>query len=185
MKWNRIAVLVITLIVAPQIQAEGPFAGITLGLVSGEESDTENLGFVAGHSPAEGFGFEVFYLKALSEDNANVSGLSGDISTDTWGILGVYKTAGATYFEGVGDIYFKGKVGYGVVSVDFDVDGGSSIEDSASGFALGLSVGTTIGPGDLELSYTMLPDLGEYSEGDVDADTDIIAVTYLWYLQAD
>jgi len=177
MKWNRIAVLVITLIVTPQIQAEGPFAGITLGLVSGEESDTENLGFVAGHSPDEGFGFEVFYLKALSEDSANVSGLSGDISTDTWGILGVYKTAG--------DIYFKGKVGYGVVSVDFDPDGGSNIEDSASGFALGLSVGTTIGPGDLELSYTMLPDLGEYSEGDVDADTDIIAVTYLWYLQAD
>ena len=179
MNWNRIAVLVITLIVAPQIQAEGPFAGITLGLVSGEESDTENLGFVAGHSPDEGFGFEVFYLKALSDDSAIVSGFSGDISTDTWGILGVYKSTG--------DIYFKGKVGYGVVRAEFDVDGGSDIKDSASGFALGLSVGTTIGPGDLELSYTMLPDLGEFSEGDVgvDADTDIIAVTYLWYLQAD
>ena len=41
---------------------------------------------------------------------------------------------------------------------------------------------STVGPGDLELSYTTLPALGEFSEGDVDADTDIIAITYLWYL---
>ncbi len=179
MKWNRIAVLVITLIVTPQIQAEGPFAGISYGLVSSEEADTGNLGFVAGHSLDEGFGFEVFYLQALSDDGATISGVSGDISTDTWGLLGVYKTAG--------DIYFKGKFGYGVARIEFDVDDASDFKDSASGFALGLSVGTTIGPGDLELSYTTLPDIGEFSEGNVsvDANTDIIAVTYLWYLQAD
>ena len=174
MKWNRIAVLVITLMVTPQIQAEGPFAGPSVGLVSGQESDTENLGFVAGYSPDEGLGFEVFYLKAQSEDSATVSGFAGDISTDTWGILGVYKSAG--------DIYFKGKLGYGVVSIEVDPDGRRAVEDSESGVAFGLAVGATIGPGALELSYTALPDMGEYSGSDVDADTDIIYLTYLWYL---
>jgi len=179
MKWNRIAVLVITLVVAPQAQAEGPFAGISLGLVSSEEADTENLGFVAGHSEDDGFGFEVFYLKALSDDSATVSGISGDISTDTWGILGVYKTANDIYFE---NVYFKGKVGIGVITIEADADGGGSIDDSAADFAIGFAVGTTLGPGDLELSYTMLPSAGEFDDIGIDADADIIAINYLWYL---
>ena len=179
MKWNRIAVLVITLIVAPQTQAEGPFAGISFGLVNSEEADTENLGFVAGHSEDEGFGFEVFYLKALSDDSASSSGFSADISTDTWGIFGVYKSADDIYFE---DMYFKGKVGIGVISIEVDIDGRGSIRDSASDLAFGLAVGTTVGPGDLELSYTMFPSFGEFEDLDTDADADIIAVNYLWYL---
>ena len=175
MKWNCIAVLVITLIIAPRVQAEGPFAGISFGLVSSEEADTENLGFVAGHSPDEGFGFEFFYLQAMSDDSVSVSGISGDISTDTWGILGVYKSAG--------EIYFKGKLGVGVISVEADPDGASSIDDSASGFAFGLAVGTTLGPGDLELSYTSLSASDDFEDlDDTDADADIIAINYLWYL---
>lgn len=174
MKWNRIAVLVITLFAAPQALAEGIFAGITLGQVSTEESDTVNLGLVAGYSSAKGYGYEVFYLKTDEDDSASVSGFSGDISTDVWGIFGVYKSSG--------DIYLKGKFGYGVVSIDFDVDGGENFSDSESDFALGLAVGATLGPGDLELSYTMLPNLDEFDDSDVEADTDIIALTYLWYL---
>lgn len=179
MKWNRIAVLVITLIVAPQTQAEGPFAGISLGLVNSEEAETENLGFVAGYSEDEGFGFEVFYLKALSDDRASRSGLSGDISTDTWGILGVYKSADDIFFD---NIYFKGKAGIGVIRIEVDIDEGSNIRDSASGLAFGFAVGTTVGPGDLELSYTLFPSFGEFDDLDMDADADMIAVNYLWYL---
>ncbi|MCP4471169.1 MAG: hypothetical protein GY815_10865 [Gammaproteobacteria bacterium] len=67
MKWNRIAVLVITLIAAPLAQAEGPFAGVTYGQVSSDDADTGNLGFVTGYSPDEWLGFEVFYLKTMSE----------------------------------------------------------------------------------------------------------------------
>ncbi len=176
MKWNRIAVLVITLIVAPLAQAEGPFAGITYGQVSTDDADTGNLGFVTGYSPDAGFGYEVFYLKTISEDSVSNSNRSADISIDTWGIFGVYKSTG--------DIYYKGKIGYGVVSVDFDADGNSSTSDSASDFAFGLAVGTTVGPGDLELSYTILPDLGIFDDVDIDIDTDvdIIAINYLWYL---
>lgn len=181
MKWNRIAVLVITLVAAPQAlaegieaQAENIIAGVTLGRVSTDESDTNNLGFVAGYVPSGGYGFEFFYLKNMSDDSVSVSGISGDVKTDTWGIFGVYKSTG--------DIYLKGKFGYGVVSVDFDPDEAGKVSDSESGFALGLAVGTTLGPGDLELSYTMMPDLGEFDNTDVEADTDILAVTYLWYL---
>ncbi|MCP4408707.1 MAG: hypothetical protein GY807_13260 [Gammaproteobacteria bacterium] len=174
MKWNRIAVLVITLVTAPQALAEDIFAGVTLGQVSTEESDTDNLGFVAGYSSSEGYGYEVFYLKTIEDDSASVSGFSGDISTDVWGIFGVYKSSG--------DIYFKGKFGYGVVSVDIDVDGGGKFEDSESDFAFGLTVGARLGPGDLELSYTMLPDLDDFDGTDVEADTDVIALNYLWYL---
>jgi hypothetical protein len=179
MKWNRIAVLVITLAVAPQIQAEGPFAGASLGLVSSEEADTTNLGFVAGHSPDEGFGFEVFYLNEISDDSASVSGFTGDISTDTWGILAVYKTADNAYFERV---YLKGKAGIGVISIEADIDGFGSIKDSESGLALGVAAGIRLGPGDIELSYTIMPSNGKFDELDMDADADIIAVNYLWHL---
>lgn len=174
MKWNRIAVLVIALIATPLAQAEDIIAGVSLGLVSTEESDTENLGFVVGYTPSGDYGFEVFYLKGMSDDSVSVSGVSGDVSADTWGIFGVYKSAG--------DIYLKGKFGYGIISVDFDADGGGDIKDSESGFAYGLGVGTTLGPGDLELSYTVIPGLDDFDESDVEADTDIIALTYLWYL---
>ncbi len=174
MKWNRIAVLVITLVAAPQALAEDILAGVTLGQVSTEESDTDNLGFVVGYSSTEGYGFEVFYLKTIEDDSVSVSGFSGDVSTDVWGIFGVYKSPG--------DIYLKGKFGYGVVSMDFDGDGGGEFADSESDFALGLAVGATLGPGDLELSYTMLPNLDDFEDTDVEADTDIIALTYLWHL---
>lgn len=175
MKWNRIAVLAITLVVAPQTQAEGPFAGISYGQVQSEEADTENLGFVAGHSGEEGFGFEVFYLKAQSDDSVASSGFSGDVSTDTWGIFGVYKSAG--------DIYFKGKAGIGVINIEVDIDGGSTISDSAADLAFGIAVGATVGPGDLELTYTTFPSFGEFDDlNDTDADADVIAVNYLWHL---
>jgi hypothetical protein len=179
MKWNRVAVLVITLFVATQAQAEGIFAGVSLGLVSSEEADTTNLGFVAGHSPDEGFGFEVFYLKEFSDDSGSVSGVSGDISTDTWGILGVYKTADNAYFD---KVYLKGKVGLGVVSIEFDGDAGGSIDDSEAGLALGAAIGTTLGPGDIEFSYTMMPITSDFDDLDMDGDADIIAINYLWYL---
>jgi hypothetical protein len=180
MKWNRIAVLVITLCLTLQAKAEAEadtdniIAGVSLGLVSTDESDTNGLGFVAGYVPTGGFGFEVFYLKSMSDDSVSVSGASGDVKIDTWGIFGVYKSTG--------DIYVKGKAGIGVVNLEFDIDGGDSVKESESGLAIGLAVGATLGPGDLELSYTIMSNLGEFDNSDVEADTDILAVTYLWYL---
>lgn len=173
MKWNRIAVLVFALIAAPQAPAEGPFAGISFGQVSIDDADTGNPGFVAGHSPAEGFGFEVFYLKGVSDDSASSSGFTGDVTLDTWGIFAVYKTGG--------EFYFKGKFGYGVVSMEADIDNGDDFRDSESDFAFGVAAGTRLGPGDLELAYTIIPVSGDFDDTDINADTDIIAVNYLWY----
>ena len=170
MKCKRIAALVITLIVAPQAQAEGPLAGIIYGQVSLGDFETENLGFVVGHSNDAGFGFEAFYLETVSEDSESRSGRKADISIDTWGILGVYKSAG--------DIYFKGKVGAASVKLEFDIKGGSDASDSTLDFAYGLAVGTEFGNGAFELSYTILPSFDEFQDVDFDEDADMIAISY-------
>lgn len=176
MKWNRIVVIMLTLVTSPQALAENIFAGVTLGQVSTKESDTVNLGLTAGYTSTEGFGFEAFYLASTNDDSASVSGVSGDISTDVWGIYGVYK------YQSSQDIYVKGKLGYGVVKIGFDVNGGEHFEDSESGLSYGLAVGTQLGPGAIELSYIKLPNLDDFDNSGVEADTDIIALTYLWYL---
>ena len=184
MKWKPVAVFVITLVAAPQVSAGDVLAGITLGQVSTEESDTDNLGFVAGYSSPEGYGYEVFMLNTIDADSASVSRFSADISTDVMGIFGVYK------YDIPGDMYLKGKLGYGIVNLDIDVDGRGKFSDSESGFALGFAAGITLGPGNLELSYTTLPSLGDFDTPDspvfggikVNADTDFIALSYIWNL---
>jgi hypothetical protein len=137
-----------------------------------DEFNTGNLGAIAGYSPDSGLGFEAFYMVTAAKDSDSGAIGDYDIYTNTWGLLGVYKSTG--------DIYIKGKLGVAIVDLQFDVEGPGSIDDTTAGLAYGIAIGTALGNGNLELAYTVLPSMEEFRDVDFDADFDMIAVSYLW-----
>ena len=165
----------------PLVQAEGGYLGAMVAQVSAEGDDfdieTGNLGIVVGNVVDNGFGIkgsvgvEAFFLVTAAEDEN--SDLDADVSTEGYGILGFYRTPG--------DFYVTAKAGWAIVSADIDFNGGGSSDDSQTGLAYGLGVGASIGGGDLELNYTVLPEIDSFDGADVDVEIDTISLSYLWY----
>lgn len=180
---KRIAILMLGLALCyiPLVQAEGGYLGAMIAQVSAAEDDfdieTGNLGIVVGNVMDSGFGIdgsfgiEGFFLVTVAEDEN--SDLDADVSTEGYGILGFYRTPG--------DFYVTAKAGWAIVSADIDFNDGGRSSDSQSGLAYGLGVGASIGGGDLELTYMVLPEFDTFDGADVDIEIDTISLSYLWY----
>jgi hypothetical protein len=151
-----------SILVSPMSIATETYGGLSYGIVqlSGDfEPETGNLGIVFGGVNEAGFGFELFYSITVVDDSDSEGSLESAIETDTLGLYGVYQSGG--------DIYFKAKAGYGMVFLKWDLiddDVSTKFNDTFDGFSYGLSVGTRIGDGALELTYYRFPDLEDFDD---------------------
>ena len=169
---TTLILLLLGLLATPLARAEGGYGGVLFAKLETEGSDTGNLGVQAGIREANGIGFEVFYAATVAKDSNSFSGFEFETSIDAYGLLGTYQTPG--------DTYVKFKAGIAMVAIEFDLEDASSEDDDESGFAYGIGVGTAIGKGQLELNYLVLPEFEEFQGTDVDADVDMLSLSYLW-----
>jgi hypothetical protein len=137
-----------------------------------EDIETGNLGIALGSIADHGFGYELFYSFSIIDDEDSSNGLDFEADTDVIGLFVVYQTPGT--------VYFKGKVGYGFANITFDFDDADSIDDSTEGFSLGLAGGVAVGDGAIEVTYYRFPEFDDFDGVDVDADVEMLNVTYLW-----
>jgi hypothetical protein len=174
MKKYFVALILAGLSVSPLAQAEEAFVGAMFGQLKVEDIEPRNLGITLGGTADNGFGFEVFYLFTVDEDTQTVLGDKVDSSTDALGLLASYKTPG--------NIYFKGKVGWGLAGLRVDVRGVGSADDDTSGFVYGAAIGATLERiGTLELSYLKFPDFDEFDGLALDsADVEFVSLAYMW-----
>ena len=151
------------LLIAPTAQAEGNYAGTFLGQVMVEEIDAEpiNLGLLLGTSIGAGFGAEFLFSTTIDEDE--VGGL--DWSTSTYVAL-------ATYTLG-GDLYLRGKVGYGLINLKAEAGSARDDEDE-SDFVYGVGGGIKFGSHGVELNYLVLPEFEDLG----DLETDMVSIGY-------
>jgi hypothetical protein len=169
------SLIVIGLLTSPVIHATGNYAGIAYGQVESEDLETGNLGFIIGRSSEKGLGFEFFYMTTVSEDSISSGPFSADVSIDTYGIFGVYRSAIDVY-----STYFKARAGLAIVDLEFDFGDLGSIDDDTSGFAFGIAIGHRIGNGGLEFAYTVLPEFDDFDGIEVDAEVDMLSLSYYW-----
>jgi hypothetical protein len=167
MKMHLVVTLLITVFIAPLAHAYG---GIIYGQVEAEDAEVGNLGLVIGDVSTTGFGVEGFFSFTVDKDTA--SDPDSELSIDAFGIMGVYRSPGPAYF--------KVKAGVAQIELEVDFSDFSNINEEESGLAYGIAVGTSIGSGALELSYTVLPKIEKIEDFEVDVDVDMIALTYLW-----
>ncbi len=170
-----IAILLIALFTISTAQARGIYAGIIYGQAESEEIETGNLGLVIGRSPDKGAGFEFFYAPTIDEDEISEAPLSADITIDTYGILVYYKTGTDDF-----DTYLKLQGGIAVIDIEFDFGDIGSIDDDTSGFAYGIAFGIQMDSGALEITYLVLPDFDDFQGIEVDAEVDLIGISYRW-----
>ena len=132
-----------------------------------------NIGIVLGEINEYGIGYELFYSFTVADDEDTDQGVKITAETDVIGLFAVYQTPG--------DIYLKGKLGYGFVSLKFDsIDLGSS-SDSTSGLSYGLAGGYDFGGTTLELTYYRFADLEEFDGIDIDNEkVEMLNLTVLW-----
>ena len=173
MKKNFLALILVSMLVSPLALAEGGYGGLSYGQVAIDDIDTGNIGIVLGSIDENGIGYELFYSFTVIDDEDTDLGFEVEAETDTIGIFAVYQTPG--------DIYLKGKLGYGFVNLKFDnVDLGSA-SDSAEGLAFGLAGGIEISDGALELTYYRFADLEEFDGIDIDdVEVEMINLAFLW-----
>jgi len=172
MKRNLVVTLLITVFMAPVAHGYG---GLMYSQVEISDSDiddveTGNLGLVLGDVSLTGFGVEGFFSFTVAEDSD--SDLDIDTSIDVFAIMGVYRSPGPTYV--------KLKAGIAQVEVEIDQSGFGETNEEESGLTYGIAVGTEVGSGALELSYTVLPELEKIDDFEVDYDINMIGLTYLW-----
>jgi len=175
MKTLLTGLILIGLFISAATSAQGNFVGVGYAQLESEDVETGNLVLSGGHITEKGFGFEVFYALTVSEDSLSVGGFSADITLDSLGVLAVYKTPTDVY-----DTYLKVKGGFATVDLEFDFDELGSLSDNTSGLAFGIAVGTRLGPGALEFSYMVLPEFDEFEGIEVDAETNMLSLGYLW-----
>lgn len=173
MKKHFIAMILASVLFSPMALAEGAFGGLSYNQVRIDDIDTGNLGIVLGNVTESGFGYELNYSFSIIEDKEDDNGIEIKASTD---IVGLYLT-----YETPGDIYFKGKLGYGFVRLKFDALEDGSASDTVDGFSYGLAGGVNIGQGSIELTYYRFSDLEDFDGIDVD-DTKIemLNLSYLF-----
>ena len=173
MKKQLVATILAFGLFAPMAQAAGPYGGLALGHVSVDDDvETVNLGIALGNIAEHGFGYELFYSFSVVDDSGSSNGLSYDADTDVLGAYVVYQTPG--------NVYFKGKLGYGFSNVTFDFDDQASIDESEYDFTYGIGGGFFMGDGALEFTYYRFPEIEEVDGMDVDADVEMFNLTYLW-----
>mgnify|MGYP001811614489 FL=1 len=141
------------------------------GMDQEEDSDIGTMGFVAGGSINDLLSMEFEYNYTVSKDY--FGSLPAKLEGGGWGLYLAAKTQG--------DLYFKGRLGY--TQTEFDgSDGSSSGSITNYGVAGGVGVGLKLGPGALEIEYTVFPKidriLGE--ELDDDLDSDLITIGYIF-----
>ena len=158
MKKYFTAIIIASMLLSPMAIAEETFAGLSLGQVEFSEdveAKTTNLGLVLGQVNETGFGYELFYSLTLDDDESTDFGFEVEADSDILGVFAIYKTPG--------DVYFKVKAGYSLVSLHFDFEDGDSANDTSDGFSYGLAIGAQLGGGALELSYYKFADFDDFS----------------------
>ncbi len=175
MKKHFIAMILASLLVSPMASAAGAYGGLAFAQFESEDLDvtTGNLGIALGDIADHGFGYELFYSFSIFVDKKTSGGIESEADTDVIGLYVVYQSPG--------DVYFKGKAGYGFVNITFDAEDLGSIDDSTEGFSYGLAGGVAIGQGAIEVTYYRFPDFEEFDGFDIDdSKVEMINVTYLW-----
>lgn len=174
MKRQLVALLLSGMLAAPLAQAENTYAGVFYANVESDDIDvkTGNLGITVGSVPDSGGGFEFFYAFTVDEDEITGGGLTADVSTQVLGAFAMYKTPG--------DYYAKFKAGIAYIDMEVDIDGFGSADDEATNLAYGITLGTRLGFGALELTYLVLPEIDEFEGIGIDAEFDMISLGYNW-----
>jgi hypothetical protein len=173
MKKYFIAMILSSMLLSPIAMATGTYGGLSIGQVKIDDIKTGNIGIVLGDIAENGFGYELFYNFTVDHDDDSIDGVDIEAETDIVSFFVVYQTPG--------DIYVKGKLGYAIVSLNFDVEDDGSVSDTEKDFSAGIAAGMLIGDGALELSYYRFPEFDEFDDIDVDdGDVDMINLTYLW-----
>ena len=172
MKKHFIAMILASVLVSPMASAVGPYGGLAFGQFSSEDVDTGNLGIALGSIAEHGFGYELFYSFSIIDDKETTNGIETEADSDVIGLYVVYQTPG--------NVYFKGKAGYGFANITFDIEDQGSVDDSTDGFSYGLAGGVSIGQGAIEVTYYRFPDFDHFDGVDVDAEVEMVNVTYLW-----
>lgn len=158
---------------ATAAHAEGAYAGIGYAQLTSEDVETENISLVVGTSPDRGLGFEFFYAPTYSEDDISADPFDVEATIDVYGILVYYKSASDDF-----NTYIKLKAGMAKVDLEFDFGDLGSLDDDTSGLAYGFAFGTRIGDGALELSYLVLPEFDDFQDIEVDAEVDMLGISY-------
>ena len=173
MKNQIIATILASALFSPMALGAGAYGGLAFGAVSVDDDiDTGNLGIALGSIAESGFGYELFYAFSVIDDEDSSNGVDIEADTDVLGFFVVYQTRG--------DVYFKGKLGYGFSNVTFDIEDQGSVDESEDDFSFGVGVGFPIGEGALEVSYYRFPEIDDFDGVDVDAEVEMLNLTYLW-----
>jgi hypothetical protein len=173
MKKYFIAMILSSMLLSPMAMATGSYGGLAIGQVKIDDIKTGNIGIVLGDIAENGFGYELFYNFTVDHDDESVDGVDIEAETDIVSLFVVYQTPG--------DVYVKGKLGYAIVSLKFDVEDAGSVSDTEKDFSAGIAAGMLIGDGALELTYYRFPEFDEFDDIDVDdGEVDMINLTYLW-----
>lgn len=141
------------------------------GMDQEEDSDIGTMGFVIGGGINDLLSLEFDYTYTVSKDY--FGSLPARLEGEYWGIFLAAKTRG--------DVYFKGRVGYTQTEYDGN-DGTSSGSVTNYGIGGGVGVGFKLGPGALEVEYTIFPEIDKIlgEELDDDLKSDQISVGYVW-----
>lgn len=178
------AIILASMLFSPVAIAEGAYGGLSFGQVQydGESNDTVSLGILLGNVNEHGLGYELFYSLTIVDDSESSGDLESAIETDTLGLFAVYQAGG--------DVYFKAKAGYGLVFFNWDIRENDTtvvdLDETFEGFSYGLSVGTQIGDGAIELTYYRFPDFEDFDEidnavgQDVEFDIEMFNFAYIW-----
>jgi hypothetical protein len=173
MKKHFIAMILGSMLLSPMAIAETNYGGLSVGQVRIDDIKTGNIGIVLGSIADNGFGLELFYNFTVDHDDDSVDGVDVEAETDIVSLFAVYQTPGK--------VYVKGKLGYAIVSLKFDIEDGGSESDTEQDFSAGIAAGMLIGDGALELTYYRFPEFEKFDDVDVDdGDVDMINLSYLW-----
>lgn len=161
-------------------RAQAFFGQVYLGLKYGrltiaedvpdeDGADIRNMGFTFGKGINDHVATEFSYNFTVTEDEND----SGDISADSIGFFVVGKTKGA--------VYVKGRLGYTRLTLERNF-AGSSFDHNAYGIAYGLALGARVGPGAIELEYTVLPEIedDDFVGAPIEVESDFLSVAYVW-----
>jgi hypothetical protein len=175
MKKQLIAMILALMLVTPPAAAERTYGGLSVGQVAIGDIDTGNLGITFGSIAENGFGLELFFSLNVIDQDEKSGGSTYKAEADTIGLFLVYQTPGS--------VYFKGRAGYGIVNLTFDLDDdGASVNDNVTGLSYGVAGGMMIGDGALELTYYWFPDFDDYADLNIDNQhVNMINLTYFWH----
>lgn len=161
-------------------RAQAFFGQVYLGLKYGrltiaedipdeDGTDIRNLGFAFGRGFNDHMAMEFSYNFTATEDDTD----SGDLSADSIGLFLVAKTTGT--------VYVKGRLGYTRLTLERNF-AGNSFDHNEYGIAYGLGLGARVGPGAIELEYTVLPEIedDDFVGAPVEVESDFVSVAYVW-----